>query len=448
MTAGLPTRLTTLAAIALFLVVSGLPAQNIDERYPLDMNPVDLPGQYESLAEAFSLPVPQLRAPIALLIELETGSVLFARNANRAFPPASLTKIMTVFTALEVWDAMDISMDDSAEFSSAAWAVNAPPQSSLMFLGPRQRASFGDLILGLLVSSGNDAAVAIAETTTGNMDGFVLRMNENARQLGLESSRFVEPSGYSRFNQASAYDLARLTQIYIDRWPWVIERFHMVTEYTYPREENLLPGNDRSMINITQYNRNGLLRSYPGSTGIKTGYIDQSGYNLLASAERDGMHLLAVVMGISASNSMEGSALREADAGALLDFGFVNFSKIEVPLAENSIPVSRGQAAALELPGIQLPMLVASSGGDVQVRSRTPRGVIAPVREGQIVERYRWVQDGVVVGEFSRRAEEAVTPSRGLMFIWDSIRLFFSRLFGGVNPVEGDVSGFQAIESE
>jgi D-alanyl-D-alanine carboxypeptidase (penicillin-binding protein 5/6) len=432
-----------LSSVFLAIVISGsLAAQNLDERYPVDFYQVESSGRYPSLSRAFEIPPPELEAPIALLIELETGTVLYDRNADRPFPPASLTKIMTVYTALEIYEASGTDMDDEAAFSPAAWASNAPPQSSLMFLGPDQKVSISELILGLLVSSGNDAAMAIAETSAGTMEGFILRMNRNARTLGLESTAFVDSSGYSAANRTSAFDMARLTQLYLDRWPWVIDRFHKVQQFTYPKPENLLSGNSPVPVGITQRNRNGLLETYPGATGIKTGYIDESGYNILASAEREGMHLLAVIMGISAADSAEGSRLREADASSLLDWGFENFSIIDIPLPEYEIPVSRGRRDTLKLPEQSAALVISDGGGDLSVRSRAATALLAPVETDQVIERYEWSQDGIVLGVYEREAEEPVPSSSGLEYAWDSVVLFFRRLVSGFSPVEGDLEDF------
>jgi D-alanyl-D-alanine carboxypeptidase (penicillin-binding protein 5/6) len=435
------TRLLCMLLVHVSLIHVAVIAQNLDDRYPGNLNPITGPSDTDSLAEAFSIATPDLQAPIALLVELETGAVLYAENADRAYPPASLTKIMTIYTALEIYENLGISMDDPAEFSPSAWWFNAPPQSSLMFLGPDQRVSIGELILGLLVSSGNDAAMAIAETSAGSMEGFILRMNQNAAQMGLTDSYFVGPSGYSAQNRASAYDLARLTQRYIARWPWVIEEFHKVRSFTYPREENLLSDDDRSTINITQYNRNGLLDDYPGATGMKTGFIDESGYNLLASARREGMHLLAVILGIQGSSSAEGSRLREADAAALLDWGFDNFSLVDVPLDALELEVSRGSEEVLTLPAESARLLVAGDGRNLSLTSRHPAGILAPVNRDQVVENLVWSQDGVTLGELNRRAPEDIPASRGLQYLWDSIVLFFRRLFGGYSPLEGGLAG-------
>ncbi|AHC15054.1 D-alanyl-D-alanine carboxypeptidase family protein [Salinispira pacifica] len=457
--------------LLLFILTGGQPsawAQNLDNRYPGSMYAItqdfshvteqgdeengaggtekisdSYPLSYQSI---FSLQPPEHDAPIAMLLELNTGSILYGENILQEYPPASLTKLFTVYTALDIYEELGVQMDDTARFSSAAWAENAPPRSSLMFLGPDQAPSIREIILGLMVSSGNDAAMAIAETSTGSMEGFMLRMNRIAEQLGLEASRFVEPSGYSENNRTSAMDLARLTQLYLERWPWVIQEFHMVESFTYPRREHMLNGATAQFMNITQYNRNGLISSYEGATGLKTGYIDESGYNIIATARRDGMHLFALVMGVQADNSVEGSRLREEAARSLLDYGFENFTRVELPLAEGNIPVRRGEAENLVLKGETLEMIVPVNTGDITVERRRAAALAAPVAEDQIVDRFRWIQNGRVVGEYAREAGRAIPRSRGIRASVQSIGQFFRRIFTGERPLEGDIGGFSGSE--
>lgn len=434
-------RLPLLILLAFFLTAFSF-GQNLDEYYPLDQYPGDFPADSDSLSELFSLHAPAINAPIAILFDLDTGTILYSRNSTAGHRPASLTKIMTVYTALELYEEKGINLDDQAKFSSRAWAVNAPPDSSLMFLGPDQRVSYRELILGLLVSSGNDAAMAIAETSTGSMEAFIRRMNENARKMGLDETVFVGPSGYSADNLTSARDLARLTQLYLERWPWVIDTFHSVKKFTYPKEENLLPGSDRRFLGITQTNRNGLLETYPGATGLKTGYIDESGYNIIASAKRDGIYLVAVVLGEQADNSVEGSRLRETDAAALLDFGFENFTLLNVPVPELDVRVKRGLEKEIDVPATSMPLVVLKNEGDVQERHRSADQVLAPVADDQILARHDWSQNGIVLTEYDQRSDTPVSSSRGLRYILDSIALFFQRLFGGGQPVSGDLGAF------
>lgn len=453
--------------LLLSILIGGQPsawAQNLDNRYPGSMYAItqdfshlteqgdeengaggteifsdNYPLSYQSI---FSLQPPEHDAPIAMLLELNTGSILYGKNILQEYPPASLTKLFTIYTALDIYEELGVEMEDTAEFSPAAWAENAPPRSSLMFLGPDQAPSIREILLGLMVSSGNDAAMAIAETSTGSMEGFMLRMNRIAQQLGLEASRFVEPSGYSENNHTSAMDLARLTQLYLERWPWVIEEFHMVESFTYPRREHMLNGATAQFMNITQYNRNGLIDSYEGATGLKTGYIDESGYNLIATARREGMHLFALIMGVQAENSMEGSRIREEEAAALLDYGFANFTPLELHIPESLIPVRKGREEGIELSSERLEMIVPLSRGDITVQRRRPSALLAPVAGDQIVERYRWIQDGVVVGEYARESGRQIVPSTGLSRIIQSVGQFFRRLFTGEEPLKGDISGF------
>lgn len=423
------------------VLAQNVSAQNLDQWYPGKLNLLRFP-ESDSLAQRYALDGPRLTAPIALLVELETGTVLYGKQEMVRHSPASLTKIMTLYSALQLYEQQGIGMEDTAQYSSDAWWQNAPPHSSLMFLSAGQHVSIGDLILGLLVSSGNDAAMAVAETSAGSMEAFIDHMNENASSLGLGQTVFVEPSGYSSENLTSARDLARLTQQYLLRWPWVIDRFHRVQSFTYPQERNLTEHSDRTMVEITQYNRNGLLSWYPGITGLKTGYIDQSGYNIIASARRDGMHLAAIIMGIQADNSDIGSQMREADAAELLDWGFKEFYRARFQTGELRMPVRRGEFDVVESPGQELSLILKNDGGELSQTSRRAEEVLAPVSQGQIIERVEYRQGDVLLGYFDRAIKQGVEEASFPKYIWESVRMFFQRLFGSHAPLQGDVEDF------
>jgi D-alanyl-D-alanine carboxypeptidase (penicillin-binding protein 5/6) len=215
--------------------------------------------------------------------------------------------------------------DDEFSPPPESWAENQPPDSSLMFLGPEQRLDLHDLLLGLSVSSGNDAAVALAHLLDGGVPAFADRMNRRARELGLRDLFFVEPSGLSPRNTITARAFARFLLAHLEQHPEALD-YYRVETYTYPGPENRAGARAREPI--TQSNRNTLLWEAAGVDGFKTGFIDESGYHLAATAEREGRRLIAIVLGIDAESHAVGGALRAADAAALLDYGYEAFTQL------------------------------------------------------------------------------------------------------------------------
>lgn len=273
-----------------------------------------------------------LDARAAVLLEVADGSVLYARNRNEVLPPASIVKLFAMDILLERVKDGELDLDDDIPIPAAAWAQNAPPQSSLMFLGPGQRANVDDLLLGLAVPSGNDAAVAAALLLEDSIDAFVQRVNQGFAAAGYRNTRLVEPSGYSPENTSTAAELARFAREYVQRHPEAIERYHSIRTYGYPQPENLLPGNSEGVVMQQNYNR--LLWIMPEADGLKTGTIPEVGYNLAATAERDGRRLIAIVLGVQADNPLVGNRLRAEQARDLLEYGFREYATEGISLPD------------------------------------------------------------------------------------------------------------------
>lgn len=262
----------------------------------------------------------EILARSALLMDATTGEELFAKDADQAIPPASMAKLMTLHLAIEEVEQGRISLDDTVAVGPDAWAANFPAPSSLMFLEPGQRVTVKEIMLGLAVCSGNDAAVALAEHVAGSVDAFVLLMNAEAAALGLDHCRFADPSGLSSENTVTAREFARFCRAYVQAHPWALDELHAVRRFSYPQARNLAPGS--SQAPITQENRNRLLWDYAGVDGLKTGYIRSSGYNIAITAERGGRRLIAVIMGGPGETHAQGGANLFHDGALLLDYGF------------------------------------------------------------------------------------------------------------------------------
>ncbi len=283
-------------------------------------------------------------AKSAILIDTSNGNILYEKNADAVIPPASMTKLFAMYVVEEEIASGRFCYDQVIPLPPESWACNMPPHSSLMFLGKDQRVTMEELLQGLSICSGNDAAYALAYTVSGTMEAFVERMNLVASDLGLKNTHFVESSGYSEQNQTTAREMAEFAAIYIRRHPQSLHRFHSLLSFTYPKEKNLAPGDkllaqdfsqglpQKITMPITQENTNPLLTRLQGCDGLKTGYIDESGYNLSLTAVRDGTRFLSVTMGGPGSNNREGQAGRVHDGMELMEWAFRSFADYSTEL--------------------------------------------------------------------------------------------------------------------
>ena len=307
----------------------------------------EYPAKYQILKELpYNIGEPKLDvwAKAAILIDVSNGNVLYQKNADQIIPPASMTKLFAMYVVEEEVAAGRLSYEQVIPLPPQSWACNMPPHSSLMFLGKDQKVTLEELLLGLSICSGNDAAYALAYTVCDSMEEFVERMNLVASDLGLEHTHFVESSGYSELNQTTAREMAEFCAVYLRRHPSSLHRFHSVLDFTYPKERNLAPGDklaaqdfsqglpQKITMPITQENTNPLLGKLQGCDGLKTGYIDESGYNLSLTAIRGETRFLSVTMGGPGSSAREGQAGRVHDGTELMEWAFRNFADYSLEL--------------------------------------------------------------------------------------------------------------------
>ncbi|HVJ30665.1 MAG TPA: D-alanyl-D-alanine carboxypeptidase family protein [Gammaproteobacteria bacterium] len=249
-------------------------------------------------------------APVALpkvtsksyhLIDFSTGKVLSANAADEQLAPASLTKLMTAYVVFGALESGRIRLDEQAHVSTKAWRTGG----TRMFIDVNSDVGIDDLLHGLLIQSGNDAAVALAEHVAGSVDAFVGEMNAAAQKLGMQNTVFKNPHGLpARGHYTSARDLAVLAKAIIEEFP---DFYGIYAEREF------------SYNGIAQNNRNALLSRDPSVDGLKTGYTESAGYCLVTSAQRDGMRLIAVVLGAPSPR------VRNDGAQKLLEYGFSNF---------------------------------------------------------------------------------------------------------------------------
>ncbi|HBC3860845.1 D-alanyl-D-alanine carboxypeptidase family protein [Vibrio parahaemolyticus] len=336
---------------------------------------------------------PELSSRGYVLMDYHTGKVLVERDADKRLNPASLTKLMTAYVAGQEVNAGNISLDDQVVISRNAWAKNFP-DSSKMFIEVNTSVSLSDLYRGLVVQSGNDASVAIAEHVAGSEAGFVSLMNSWASQLGLTSSSFTNPHGLDSDGLYSTpHDIAKLGQAIIRDLPDIYPMYSE-TSFTYN--------------GITQYNRNGLLRDRSMNVdGMKTGYTSGAGYSLATSATNGDMRLIAVVMGAKSQS------VRESESKQLLSYGFRFYDTLMPTAAGTDIASARvwmGQKDELKV-GVNRDVYLTLPKGDVnklKAEVEYNGDLLAPIAQDQVVGKVLYKVDGKVVKETELVALEPV----------------------------------------
>ena len=242
-----------------------------------------------------------------LVMDYETGQYLYAKDHQKMIPPASMSKLMTIYMIFEKLKDGSLSLDDTFTVSENAWRKGgAASGSSTMFLKIGEKVPVRDLIQGIIIQSGNDACIVAAENLSGSEEDFAADMQKKARQLGLKHSSFANATGWPHPDQLmSVEDLARLARVIISEFP---EFYHIFSEHTYTHN------------NIKQGNRNPLLYSMPYADGLKTGHTEEAGFCLVASAKKDNRRLISVMAGLKSNKE------RSEEAEKLMSWGFREFS--------------------------------------------------------------------------------------------------------------------------
>ncbi|EHV9704720.1 D-alanyl-D-alanine carboxypeptidase [Vibrio parahaemolyticus] len=336
---------------------------------------------------------PELSSRGYVLMDYHTGKVLVERDADKRLNPASLTKLMTAYVAGQEVNAGNISLDAQVVISRNAWAKNFP-DSSKMFIEVNTSVSLSDLYRGLVVQSGNDASVAIAEHVAGSEAGFVSLMNSWASQLGLTNSSFTNPHGLDSDGLYSTpHDIAKLGQAIIRDLPDIYPMYSE-TSFTYN--------------GITQYNRNGLLRDRSMNVdGMKTGYTSGAGYSLATSATNGDMRLIAVVMGAKSQS------VRESESKQLLSYGFRFYETLMPTAAGTDIANARvwmGQKDELKV-GVNRDVYLTLPKSDVnklKAEVEYSGDLLAPIAQDQVVGKVLYKVNGKVVKETELVALEPV----------------------------------------
>lgn len=361
-------------------------------------------------------PVPATPGRAWILMDHATGQVLAGHEIDTPLDPASITKVMTSYVVAAEVAAGRVSMDDEVLISERAWREGgAGTDGSYSALAVNSRVRLGDVLAGLVIQSGNDAAIALAEHVAGTHEAFADLMNRYAAELGMANSHFVNAHGLTaEGHHMSARDIAILSRAMIRDFP---EHYALYStkEYTYN--------------GIRQYNRNGLLWKDPSVDGIKTGHTAAAGYCLVASASREGQRLISVVMGIEGSRS-EGFRQREDGNLALLNWGFRSFETHGVFNAGQEVAserVWRGELEQVSL-GLAQPLAVTVPRGryaDLRPLMDVPTTLSAPIAAGQAVGTLRIMLDDEVVAERELVALAEVPEAGFFGRLWDDIVLWW-----------------------
>ncbi len=364
------------------------------------------------LVQAAALPeMGALNAKSAALYAAN-GQELFSFNADEQLQPASVTKIMTMLLAMEALERGEVTLDTMITGSEYACSMGG----TQIWLEPGEQLSLDEMLKAIAVGSANDCAVAVAEHLAGTEAAFVERMNARAAELGCTGTRFINANGLDGMGEktmTTAHDLALIS--------CELLRHPKILEYTGIWMDSIRGGK------FSLANTNKMLKSYPGLTGLKTGYISEAGYCISATAERDGLSLVAVVMAAPTKET------RMADASALLNYGFANFTVYQPP--EDSltpIPVTLGTAKTVQpvLQDAQSIVIEKEKAGDLETTLSLPDTIQAPVEAGQQIGELTVTSSGETLLTLPVVAADAV----GALDIPTLLLEFLGRLSG-----DGDV---------
>ena len=339
----------------------------------------------------------------AVLMDVATGTVLHESNANEPLAPASVTKIMTMLLIMEAVDSGSISMTDRVTASETAAAKGG----SQIYLKAGETMSVSDMLKSIAVSSANDCACAMAEHIAGSEEAFVARMNQRAQELGMKNTHFVNCTGLDDSPEAAshkttAYDIALMSRELLKNHP-------KIKEFTTIWMDTVRNGT------FGLSNTNKLIRFYQGATGLKTGFTSSAGYCLSATAQRDGMELIAVVMGADTSQN------RNAACKQLLDYGFANFALIQPELTETGdVPVRLGtqDGVPVQLGDFSGLLIDKSQKSSVTTQVTLEEVATAPVSQGQRLGTLKVLSGDQLLREIPLVAAQSVPRlTWGAMFV-------------------------------
>ncbi|KEQ19283.1 D-alanyl-D-alanine carboxypeptidase family protein [Endozoicomonas numazuensis] len=361
---------------------------------------------------------PKIAASSFILMDAGSGEILASENPDQTQHPASLTKMMTAYIGEIELAAGNISRDDQVLVSEKSWKMSG----STMFLEVGDKVPVQELLKGIIIVSGNDASVALAEHVAGSEDAFAQLMNNTARKLGMINSHFVNASGWPADDHYStARDLAILSRHIVQDYP---EYYDLYAQKYYQYGVDKKSGKPLRR----QPNRNRLLWTNPYVDGLKTGHIAATGYGLAATAKRDGRRLVTVILGAKSEKQ------RAEEAQKLLTYGFRFFENVDVKkggVTLETVPVWKGKQDKVSV-AIDKDLIVTVPRGtskDLKATLDINPMINAPIEAGQQLGTLKVTINDEVIKEVPLRAQSAVERGGFFKRLWDSVRLFFKGLF-------------------
>ena len=356
---------------------------------------------------------PEIAARAYLLIDVTANQVLAELDADKPVEPASLTKLMTAYLVFDALKAKKITLDQTFPVSERAWKM----PGSRMFIDPKMRVPVEDLIKGMVIQSGNDATMALAEGVGGSVDHFVQMMNAQAKALGMKSTGYKNPEGLTEPGHiTTARDLSILASRLMQDFPQYVG-YYAIKKYRYP-------GTPASNEN----NRNLLLFRDPSVDGLKTGHTDAAGFCLIATAKRDApgvgqRRLLSIVLGTSSENA------RAAESQKLLNWGYTAYDAVKLFEAGQAVVtpnVWKGKASSVKLgrPTAIVVAVPAGAAARLQTQAARPEPLLAPLAKGQVVGALKVTLDQKPLVDVPLLALDGVEQASFVGRAWDSLRLW------------------------
>ena len=361
-----------------------------------------------AVAFAQNPPAPVINAKSWLLLDVSSGQVLASQNPAERVEPASLTKLMTAYLAFSALKAKTLTLEQTVPVSPKAWKMGG----SRMFIEPLKPVTVAELLRGMIVQSGNDACVALAELISGSEEAFAAAMTREGKRLGMKNTNFKNSTGWpDPEHTTTAADLAVLASAIIRDFPDFYS-LYSIKEYTYN--------------NITQANRTKLLWVDPHGDGMKTGFTDAAGYCLVTSARRGPRRLLTVVLGTASENA------RATESQKLLNFGFLNYDGVKLydkGQSISSLEVWKGSAREVKA-GFERELFVTLPKGQAEKVKATlvsQKPLLAPIAAGQRIGSMKVTVDGRDIAEVAVVALEAVEAAGVFGRAYDTVRLWFAK---------------------
>jgi D-alanyl-D-alanine carboxypeptidase (penicillin-binding protein 5/6) len=359
-------------------------------------------------------------APVAYMEDLSSNAVLYAKDADRRMPPASMAKMMTAYVAFDLIKQGKLKLSDMADVRPETWQKwHGPSAGSTMFLSPGSKVSIENLLNGIMVVSGNDACVVLAEHVAGTEQAFVNLMNQKAKELGLSNSQFGTSNGWPDGGRTyvTARDLAKLAKATIINHPELYKRFYSKESFTYGTTMGGQP--------ITQANRDPLLGRVKGADGLKTGHTEEAGYGFTGSAEQNGRRLVMVVAGLTSFNG------RIQESVKFMDWGFRAWSSHKVVSQGRKVDSARVQLGDSSEVGLVAPRdlaIAVPAGTSPQLRGTVVYDgpIKAPIKAGQQIAELVITSPGMPEQRLPLVAEADVGEAGFFGRAWAGLMSFFA----------------------